>query len=144
MKVRRIDLESDYHTLKRWWELRGTAAPPVGILPAVGVIAIDERGVPVACAWLYEDKAERVGMVEWETTNPSFSAFACLRALNMIFGFFEAYWCGNHPDRVLFSWTAEGRGDGRLLAGRKWNQCPGERHSLMVFSEQPTEAPCPQ
>lgn len=141
MNVHRIVIERDYPTLKKWWELRGVSAPPAVILPAVGVLAEEIDGMPVACAWLYEDKAGIVGMVEWEATNPRCSPFITLRALNHIFAFFEEYWC-NAPGRVLFSWTQEGRGDGRMLRGRHWIKCPGERHELMLFQGQPSEAPC--
>lgn len=143
MRIRRIQLEQDYPTLRTWWERRGSAAPQMGVLPPVGVIA-EEGGKPMACAWLYECKGDTVGMVEWEATNPDcHSAFTAVRALNMVFDFFEAY-CAAHGIGAIFSWVSENRGDGRILEARKWVKCPGERHALMAFSPKLKEALCPQ
>ena len=139
MRVRRFITEQDYPIVKGWWERRGAEAPPEGILPMTGVIA-EMDGVPVACAFLYEDKGGRVAMVEWEATNPDVaSAMAHIRALNVLFDFFEKYWHG-----IILSWVAENRGDGRILDRRGWKACPGERHKLMAFVTKKEEALCPQ
>lgn len=129
-------MEKDYPVIKTWWERRGTPAPQRVILPDVGVIAeTPER--PIACAFLYEDKAGRVGMLEWEATNPECgSALAAIRALNVVFDFFEKY-AREHGMAVVLSWVAEERGDGRILSARKWIKCPGERHALMAFQTCP-------
>lgn len=139
MIVSRITPEH-YATLKTWWERRNTEAPHQVLLPLVGVLAEDSEGY-VACAWLYEDKAGAVAMVEWEATNPDASAMRAIRGLNMVFDFFERY-CTEQNIAVILSWVAAGRGDGRLLTGRNWKKCPGERHELMAFQTQ--EAVCQQ
>ena len=140
MKVRRIIIDEDYPLIKTWWESRGSDAPQKEIFP-IGVIA-EQDGFPVACGFLYEDKLDRVGMVEWEATNPDcHSAMQALRGLNMIFDFFEKYWCVD-GSRILMSWVAQGRGDGRILDRRGWKKCPGERHELMAFSNFKAEELC--
>ena len=141
MRVRRIILEEDYPVIRTWWEDRGVQAPSQGLLPYTGVMA-ENNGVPVACAFLYEDKGGVVGMIEWEATNPEVkSAMDRIRGLNLIFQFFEEY-CIEKGMIVLFSWVAAERGDGRILERRKWKQCPGERHALMMFEHAREEAPC--
>lgn len=140
MKVRRIVTREQYSILKTWWERRGAEPPQEGILPAIGVYAEDDSGM-VACAWLYEDKGNTIAMIEWEATNPDASPMRAIRGLNMVFDFFEKY-CADQRIQVILSWTAEGRGDGRLLSGRNWKKCAGERHELMAFSTQ--EALCQQ
>ena len=143
MKVRRIILSQDYETISKWWTRRGTEAPREILLPPTGVIS-EMDGVPVACAFLYEDKAGTVAMVEWEATNPDcHSPMTMIRGLNQVFDFFEHY-ARDNGISVVLSWVAEGRGDGRLLERRKWLKCPGQRHELMAFSTQPQEALCPQ
>lgn len=141
MKVRVIQLEQDYPVIKTWWERRGAEAPHFALLPPVGVIA-ERDGVPIACAFLYQDVGGSVAMVEWEATNPDCnSAMETIRALNTVFDFFEKY-AVNEGFLVVLSWVAEGRGDGRILERRKWTKCPGERHALMAFQPATKEAPC--
>jgi hypothetical protein len=141
MRVRVINIEEDYPMLADWWIRRGIQAPQKEIFP-LGVLA-HEGDFPVACAFLYEDTRGVVGMVEWEATNPDcHSAMQALRGLNMLFDFFEKYWCIG-PHRLLLSWVTQGRGDGRILDRRGWKKCPGERHELMAFSTLAKEAePC--
>lgn len=140
MKVRRIQLDKDYPILRTWWEKRGIEAPALVLLPQIGVIAETEDTM-VACAFLYEDTGGKVMMIEWEATNPAVgSALKVMHGLNTVFDFFEKF-ARERGNMVLLSWVAEERGDGRLLARRKWVKCPGERHALMAF--QPKEAPCP-
>lgn len=135
MRVRRFQPEKDYPIIKSWWERRGATAPHPVLLPVTGVMVEDGWG-PLACAFLYEDKSGKVAMVEWECTNPAVeSALRTLRALNQLFDFFEIY-CRDKAIAFLLSWTEEGRGDGRLLRGRKWTTCPGPRHELMCFETQ--------
>lgn len=127
--------------IRAWWEKRGTAAPDVGLLPEIGVIVEDETRA-IACAFLYQDIAGRVAMVEWEATNPEVgSALTTVRALDMVFDFLETF-SAKYGYAVVLSWVAEGRGDGRLLARRRWVKCPGERHELMAFATHPEEVPC--
>lgn len=141
MNVRRIVLDEDYPLLKTWWERRGAEAPQRALLPPIGVL-VEQFCVPMACAFLYEVKDAPIAMVEWEATNPDCrSAMATVRALNMVFDFLETY-CADNGIAVVLSWVEEGRGDGRILSGRKWRKCPGERHALMAFQTQPQEAPC--
>lgn len=142
MTIRRFIASHDYPVVKTWWEKRGTPAPQLPILPAVGVVVEDE-GTPIACAFLYEDKAGVVAMVEWEATNPSVgSPMKVVKGLHMVFEFFEIF-AREQGYSVVLSWVAEDRGDGRILEGRKWKKCPGERHALMAF-ETKEEAPCQQ
>lgn len=142
MKVRRINLAEDYEIIRTWWERRGSPAPQPVLLPETGVIS-ELDGVPMACAFLYEAKGDTMAMIEWEATNPDCkSAMTTIRALNMIFDFFEKYTRGKGIS-ILFSWVKVGRGDGRLLERRKWQKCPGDRHELMAFMNEPKEAVCP-
>lgn len=141
MKVRRIILETDYALLKPWWERRGIEAPALALLPDFGVIA-EDTGIPVACAFLYEDKGGKIGMVEWEATNPDcLSAMSAVRAINFVFQFFEQH-CAEAGIPVLLSWVKEQAGDGRILLARKWVRCPGPRHELMAFKCAVKEAVC--
>ena len=143
MKVRRIILEEDYALLATWWTRRGTEAPHIKLLPEVGVMAFDEAG-PTACAFLYVDRGNTIAMVEWEATNPCCtSPLRSIRALNMVFDFFEKF-CTEEGIPIVLSWVAETRGDGRLLERRKWMKCVGDRHALMSFSTQTPEVLCQQ
>lgn len=132
MKVRRIQLDKDYPILKTWWERRGSEAPHLALLPPMGVVA-ELDGLPIACAFLYEIRGVALAIVEWEATNPEIkSPILKVKALNTVFDFWEDY-CREVGIKIVLSWTAEDRGDGRLLRGRKWTPCPGERHELMAF-----------
>ena len=142
MRVSRIILQQDYDTIKGWFEARQVAPPPVGLLPPTGVFAHLENGVPVACAFLYQDLDAAIGMIEWEATNPAVhSVMAQLRALHCVFDFLEKY-AATKGIRHLLSWVAENRGDGRLLEKRGWSRCPGKRHELMAFSTKPEDKTC--
>lgn len=140
MRVRRITLDTDYPIIKTWWERRGSSAPQKELLPITGIMA-EWCGQPQACAFLYEDKGGTVAMIEWEATNPDCGPVATVKALNAIFDFFELY-CQEKGQKVILSWVESGRGDGRLLSGRKWVRCPGERHELMAFVTE-KGATCP-
>ncbi len=141
MHVRRITLEQDYEELASWWSDRGSKPPQQILLPDVGVVAYDLKGL-VCCAFLYEDKSGRIAMIEWEATNPHCSsAFRRVRGLNMVFDFMEKY-TDNENIPVVLSWTAYERGDGRILLSRKWSKCEGNRHELMALVHTPKEALC--
>lgn len=140
--MRRIILDQDYYFLKTWWERRGMPAPSLYLLPEVGVI-IEENGMGLSCAFLYEDKSGKIAMVEWEATNPDCtSPMKSIRALHMVFDFFEGY-CRERGISIILTYVSEGRGDGRLLEKRKWTKCPGNRHELLVFESIPKEETCP-
>jgi hypothetical protein len=140
MTIRRVSFREDYPVIKTWWEKRGSEAPQLSLLPPLGIVCHLE-GVLLACAFMYEVKGAPIAIVEWEATNPEVqSALMKIRALNHVFAFYESY-CDEREIKVLLSWVASERGDGRLLQGRHWKKCPGERHELMAFE---TEAPCPQ
>lgn len=142
MKVRRIDLDQDYPVIKTWWERRGSEAPSVVLLPPVGIIA-EVENLPIACAFLYQDVGGLVAMVEWEATNPDcHSPMQTIRALNMVFDFFERY-AIDQGFSVLLSWVAEKRGDGRILERRHWGKCPGDRHTLMAYQPSDPKTTCP-
>lgn len=141
MRIRRIILDQDYPLLKTWWERRGGEAPPINMLPDTGVVA-EEDGTPIACAFLYEIGNAPIDIVEWEATNPDCtSPMKALRALNLVFDFFESY-CGDKGVRFVLSWVVPGRGDGRLLERRKWVRAPGVPHEMFAFVTQPKEATC--
>ena len=119
--------------IEKWWTDRGSTAPQQCLLPPVGVVSELEH-IPIACAFLYQVQFVPIGIVEWECTNPDISsALLRLRGLNKVFDFFETF-CADQGIKTIFSWVAKGRGDGRLLAGRHWVKCEGERHELMAFS----------
>ena len=139
MRVRRIQLDSDYPIIKTWWEVRGSEAPQRELLSSVGIM-VEQDDLPVACAFLYQVKESPLGIIEWEATNPAItSPILKVRALGFVFDFFEVY-SRDHGIAILLSWVAQDRGDGRLLARRNWVRCPGQRHELMAFK---TEVPCP-
>ncbi len=145
MKVRRFISEQDYPVVKTWWEQRDAVAPDLITVHPFGVVC-EIEGILTACAFLYHDKLARTGMVEWECTDPHAGAIRTLKALNHLFAFFEDY-AQNNGIVWLFSWTAEGRGDGRLLRQRQWIALPGPRHECMCYTAQATkpkteEAPC--
>ncbi len=141
MRARRIILEEDYDTITPWWTRRGGEAPPLSMLPDIGVI-IEESGIPLSCAFLYTISNAPISVVEWEATNPDFtSALKRLRALHMAFDFFED-WAKKNNTQFLFSWVLPGRGDGRLLGQRGWIKPQGEPHEMMAFVAMPKEAIC--
>lgn len=141
MKIRRIILEQDYPLLATWWTRRHGEPPPLNMLPATGVFA-EENGIPVACAFLYEISNASINIVEWEATSPDCkSPMAALRALNLVFDFFEDY-CRERGVAFVLSWVVPGRGDGRLLERRKWVKAQGVPHEMLAFVTQPKEEPC--
>jgi len=133
VRVRRFVAKSDAAIIAPWWSKRGLTPPVGALLPFTGVI-VEYESIPTACAFLYEDKAGNVAMIEWECTNPEIGAMRTIKALHVLFDFFERY---AQEQGILFilSWTAEERGDGRILRSRKWVKLPGPRHELMCFSK---------
>ena len=142
MRTRRIVLEQDYPIISQWWTRRNGTPPPINMLPDTGVI-VEEDGKPLSCAFLYEVSNCSMAIIEWEATNPDcHSPMKALRALHMVFDFFETY-CADNGMSFVVSWVLPGRGDGRLLERRKWIKCPGEPHEMMAFVTQPKEELCP-
>lgn len=140
VRVRRFVPETDIQIVGPWWSKRGLNPPSGALLPATGVI-VEYEGVPAACAFLYEDKAGKVAMIEWECTNPEMGSIRTIKSLHVLFDFYEKY-AQEQGIVFILSWTAEERGDGRILRSRKWVNLPGPRHELMCFVE-PTLS-CPQ
>ena len=132
MKIRRIDLAKDYPIIKTWWEKRSGIPPDFSLFPETGVI-VEHGDYLVACASLYEDKAGRIAIIEWEATNPNAPARLCFEALSHIYKFWEEY-RKDHGILALLSWVESGSGHEHLLKKRSWIKCPGVRHELMAYA----------
>lgn len=68
MRVEPVTAE-DILTAQSWWESRGLGTLPSGILPPLGICAVDEQG-PIAAAWLYEPHGCQVAFLDWLVTRP--------------------------------------------------------------------------
>ena len=76
---------ADYDTFAKWWTGRGGIVVPKVLLPSLGVIVEDDK-VMRAAAWLYRDSDSKVGWVAWTVTNPENTAFASVRAVQLLLG----------------------------------------------------------
>lgn len=63
------DLDTFHPIASEWWKAHGWHPVPKGILPRLGVRAMDGTR-PLAAAWLYMDNSVGVAMLEWIVTNP--------------------------------------------------------------------------
>ena len=77
--VRVWDRDTDYETLKAWWDGHGWTPLSAEDIPDTGYIANE-------CAFgcLYIDIHMRFAMLEWVVTDPSRPPRACLMALNEV------------------------------------------------------------
>lgn len=72
MIVRRVT-EDDVSEISRWFESIAWDLPAVeGALPKDGLLALNDKNVPVACAWIYVTGSS-VAFIQWTNTNPDVS-----------------------------------------------------------------------
>lgn len=71
MNIREIDLDMDYVKLCLWWDGHKSLHVPKAFLP-IGFIA-EEEGHDIAACFLYLDVTGKCSMIEYLTTNPTFS-----------------------------------------------------------------------
>ena len=70
--------DSDYETIKSWWELRGDKAPSNLVLSDDGLII---EGV--AASWLYTGNST-MALIGWPVVNPKVGCLTAMRALEQI------------------------------------------------------------
>jgi hypothetical protein len=129
MRIRPIDIETEYETLKAWWEARGLAAPSKVILQgATGFAVAHQEGHvdrDLVAGWIYVSNKGVIGFVEWVTSNPGTEGVRA--ALTMLYDFLEIF-AKDAGCVALFTTTPKGGSIRRLLEGEGWRYCPGEPH----------------
>lgn len=70
ISLRAFHRESDYQTIEGWWKGHGWDAVPLAMLPAMGMVAMNDD-TPAAAGWVYLDNSTGVGMLEWIVSNPA-------------------------------------------------------------------------
>lgn len=84
MKTRLYKPE-DYATIEPWWVSRHQPAVPANILPKCGVV-VEEEGLLIAAAWIYQDNSVGVAWLAWLVSNPDVRAFDVEKALEVLLG----------------------------------------------------------
>ncbi len=118
MKVRIYDAEKDYLMLVDWWSRRKLPPVPKSLLPDLGVIV--EAGIPIAVGFCYFDESNRLGCVDWISTNPSIcTSPTTLEAIVHVLKFFEEY-AKKRGCLNLFSFIAQDTGLHRIMVKTGW------------------------
>lgn len=99
MKVR-LYTPSDYKTVCQWWHRRNAEwSLPEIFLPEVGFV-VEHNGVPLAAAWLFEERKGLICWLAYTVSNPDNKPFTSLRALVALTQGAEAYAKDTHG--ILF------------------------------------------
>jgi hypothetical protein len=129
MKIRLYEPEKDYVMLVGWWTSRKLPPVPKALLPDLGVVV--EAGIPIAAGFCYFDESNRLGCVDWISTNPSIcTSPTTLEAIAHVLKFFEGYakkkGCLN-----LFSFIAQDTGLHRIMVQSGWQDPQGVAHRYL-------------
>jgi hypothetical protein len=131
VKIRAIDLESEYPALISWWTKRGLPPPPKVILSGAQGFAVN-AGIDVVMAWLY--RSGNVAFVEWITSNPAVaSSPTTVEALTALLDFSDTY-CRKEGATVMLCSSQDNGGLGRFLTGIGWAKCEGRPHNFFIKS----------
>ena len=131
MKIRPIDLDIEYDTLKTWWERRGLVAPSKVILQGATGFCV-HAGADIVAGWIYVSNKGVVGFVEWVTSNPAMAASITVRqALVTLYDVLSVF-AKDAGCCVLFTTTPNGGPICRFLGQQGWQHCPGDPHIHMV------------
>jgi hypothetical protein len=87
--IRAFDPAADWPMIADWHDAHGTTAPPLSILPKLGVVVFEDGGESAAALWLYMDNSVGVCFPEHAVTRPGLSMFAAKTALLVALDFFR-------------------------------------------------------
>lgn len=89
MKIRPVDLNTDYVFLEQWFKERNWAeAPTKNLLPGTGWIVFSDTDEPLAAGWMYLTNSS-VRILEWTVTNPNSHPIKRLKALRYLIQYIE-------------------------------------------------------
>ena len=129
MKIRAIDLESEYPAIISWWTKRGLPPPPKVILSGAQGFAVN-AGIDVVMAWLY--RSGNVAFVEWMVSNPSVaSSPTTATAITLLLDFMNTSAKADGANVLLCS-TRDSGSLGRFMEKLGWGKCEGPPHQLYV------------
>lgn len=128
MNIREIDLDMDYVKLCLWWDGHKSLHVPKAFLP-IGFIA-EEEGHDIAACFLYLDVTGKCSMIEYLTTNPTFSfSKKTLVAFKALLGHCETLsirqGCG-----AIISMVAPGSSEERIMAKLGYGTSEGVGHRM--------------
>jgi hypothetical protein len=96
MLIREI-LEDDLTEIFSWFETRKWPLPAItGIGPRMGMMAIDDRGVPMSCAWLYLS-GTAIADIDWVATNPDVDQAVAMDSVGDLVERLQAWSKGSEP-----------------------------------------------
>lgn len=133
----RLYTPEDYALAAQWWGMHGTDGIPSNVLPALGVVAIEDDGTPLAMAWLYQDNTVGVAWVGWMTTKHGLLPLKAERALRILMGGVDA--AARAQGRGLLFTMTKRFALGRWLEGQGW--IANDRHSTQYFKPLPPAVP---
>ena len=136
MKLRAVDIEMDYTKLSLWWTARNLPPIPKVILRCATGMIVEHRDIDIACGWVYFDETRTLGVVDWITTNPTFSTSSCLpEAIGHLLAFFQDF-ATNRGCHNLMSFVSKDTGLHRQYVKHGWQDPKSEAHIYLFKSWQ--------
>lgn len=130
MILRVFETAKDYPTLCQWWSLHGVPSIPAVVLPVHGVIV--RAGEDVAMGFCYFDTGNRIGCVDFITTNPTLADGPTkLEAIAHILKFFEKV-ANDRGCHNLFSFVSKDTGLHRYMVKQGWQDPQASPHVYLL------------
>jgi hypothetical protein len=131
LKIRPVDLDSEYERLSHWWAKRGLPPPPKLVLSGAYGFCAQASGIDVAVGWVLVSDIKTVAISEFVTSNPAINGGNVVRALEALYEHLETF-SKEKGCPVLFTSTEVDGSIGRFLEKRGWLPCKGEPHCHLV------------
>jgi hypothetical protein len=129
MKIRTINLDSEYPALSEWWTKRGLQPPQKLILAGAQGFAVN-AGIDIVMGWIY--RSGNVAFLEWITGNPTIAASPTIaQAIAVLLDFTNCY-AGSQACNVILCGTQDNGSLGRFMVKRGWAKCGGRPHNFLV------------
>jgi len=119
MKITTFETEKHYETLSGWWERHAVPAVPLAILPTFGAF-VGVGDTNIAVGFVYFSKDNKLGVVDWITTNPDMATGPTTReAVARLLGYFE-HLAKSEGCHNLMSFVAKDTGLYRFMVRAGW------------------------
>jgi hypothetical protein len=129
VKIRAINLDSEYETLCLWWTKRGLQPPQKLILSGASGFAVTAK-IDIVMGWIY--RSGNVAFLEWITGNPSIAMSPTIsQAVAILLDFTNRY-AGSLGCNVILCGTQDNGSLGRFMVRRGWAMCGGRPHNFLV------------
>ena len=133
MNIVTFETEKEYGEFSQWWTMRGMPAVPLAILPTFGAYAA-VGDVKIAVGFCYLSKDNKLGVVDWITTNPQIATGTTTReAIARLLGYFE-HLAKSEGCHNLMSFVAKDTGLHRFMVRAGWQDPKSTPHVYLAKS----------